>query len=141
MAFLLTTWQPDDENKQGIGVAVQSGAEWYLVPYEIDAASNADAWIVSNLAQIESDAPNAGAIIDPAAVAAALEDDAQDVSAIIDSVPDVADMFPSEYQRKVLKAIVLLMIDQFNTLRAEHGLSDITYQQAAQAIRNKYKSL
>ena len=141
--FVLTTYTPDDEALQGIGVAahVAASGSWYYVPYQIDAGIDADQWIIDNAAQIETDAPLADALIDPAIVTAYLEDLEQDTTAIIDGVSDLANLFPDPAQRKVLKAIILMIVDQFNTLRAEHSLAEITYQQAAQAIINKYKSL
>lgn len=139
--FILTTHTPDDENLQGIGVAVEAGSDWYFVPYQIDVAEDPNQWIIDNAAQIEADALTDGTLIDATVVTAYLEDLEQDITGIIDGVSDLADLFPNPAQRKVLKAIILMIVDQFNVLRVEHSLSEITYQQAAQAIINKYKSL
>jgi hypothetical protein len=141
MAFVLMTYVPNDETKQGIGVAVDSGGLWYYVPYEIGVAVDPATWIVSNLTQIKADALISGALIDPAIVAAYLDDRGEDTSAIVSGVSDVVNLFPNRARRKVLWAIVRLMVNQINVLRGLHGLSPITYEQAIAAIVNEYKAL
>ena len=44
-------------------------------------------------------------------------------------------------KEKVLKALALVMIDEINLLRAEHGLSARTPPQAITAVENKIESL
>lgn len=141
MAFILTTWAPDDDTKQGIGVATESGGSWYLVPYEIDSALEANQWVSDNTTQIEADALTEGALVDAAAVTAVLDERGEDTSEIVDGVGDIADLFSHLGHRKALKAIVMLIVDQLNVLRVNDGLSEVTYSQARAAIIQKYKSL
>lgn len=43
----------------------------------------------------------------------------------------------NQYQAQVLRAFMLLMIDELNILRAQHGLADRTPLQLRNAIKNK----
>jgi hypothetical protein len=54
--------------------------------------------------------------------------------------PDLVDN-PHIDARRVLKALVLVMIDEINILRAEHGLAPRTAQQAYNAVRERYLEL
>jgi hypothetical protein len=54
--------------------------------------------------------------------------------------PDLVDN-PHIEVRRVLKALALVMVDEINILRAEHGLAPRTDQQAYNAVRAKYIKL
>lgn len=55
----------------------------------------------------------------------------------VETLKAISDFENNPAMRRVLKAIIKELVDQLNVLRQEHGLSQITYQQAYTAIKNR----
>lgn len=53
----------------------------------------------------------------------------------------MAEVFEERFGPVVLKAIVLMLKDEINLLRAQHGLPDRTNEQVIAALDAKYDSL
>ena len=151
--FILATWEPEVKALQGIGVACATGGIWYVVPYEIDEALDANQWIIDNEATILAEAPTKGVILDVATTVRELLDEERGVDAqqMIDDMDDIADLHKFFGLRKLLKALVLVVLDEINAIRTEinvlrqwAGFSPIALRTAEQlktALRNKLKEI
>lgn len=67
------------------------------------------------------------------------------VQNVIDNAPRDTDQIRAQFDIDgssiMFRALLLTMIDQFNVLRSQHGLADITPQQAIAAVRAKAGTL
>ena len=140
MAKLLST-VPFTEGVQLILAAVADGGNAYVVREEVADTEDAAQWVADNSVQIVQDIGTNGTQVDAAMLLKRLADDGLDDSEIADGVGDLGNVFSSKAEAKAYKALVLLMVEQFNVLRAEHGMGAITPAQARTALINKYKSL
>lgn len=141
MARLLKVFESAAVGKQGLIAAVKSDNDVFLVHEEIDQGVDAEQWCIDNHAQIVADIATNGTLVDPDILLRKMENEGKDASEIVDAIDDIAKAFSSKSEAKAYAALVLLMVEQINNLRSEHGLANITPAQAKQALINKYKSL
>ena len=57
------------------------------------------------------------------------------------AISDRTKLFHNSFNRKLIEAIVLIVKDEINLLRAQHGLVERTNQQIMNAITDKLSSL
>lgn len=141
--FILGTWESELEGLQGIGVACAVAGVWYVVPYEIDEALDPNQWIVDNETIILADAPTKGVVLDvPGTVRGLLDEDrGLDAQQMIDDLEDIADLNEHFGLRKLIKALVLVQLDEFNRNRIWDGKPEITIIDLKTALRQKLKEI
>jgi hypothetical protein len=141
MAKFIDTFPSPTEGMQGIIVTLLEAGELYVVQEEIDDAADPAQWASDNHAQIVADIPEKGTLVTAHELLELMDNRGQDTSEVVDGIDDIVKLFRNPAQRKVLWAIVRLVVNVVNVERAEHGRSQFTYDQALQAIVDEYKSL
>ena len=140
MAKLLSA-MPFADGVQLVLAATIEGGNAYVVCEKIVGTEDAEQWVIDNNAQIVADISTKGMQVNAARLLKCLDDGGGDGSEVVDVVRDLGDVFSSPAEAKAYKALVLLMVDQINSLRAEHGMGAIAPTQVRTALINKYKLL